>query len=95
MGFLKYICCLLCFLVVVTTASCQTARTQTHGKSKYQRVRTRHTPNWNASTSQNTTYYIKRNFKRHSHDVKTKYTPKTKSYRQNSRPGSYGCRRTK
>lgn len=93
--FLKYIFCLFCFLGVMVSASCQASRTQTHGKSKYQKVRTRHTPNWNSSTSQHTTYYIRRNFKRHSHDVKTKYTPTTKNYRNNSRPGSYGCRRTK
>lgn len=93
--FYKYIICLFCFLAVTVSVSCQTSRPQTHSKSKYQKVRTRHTPNWNASTSQHTTYYIRKNFKRHNYDVKTKYTVNTKSYRQNSRPGSYGCRRTK
>ena len=93
--FLKYIFCLFCFLGVMVSAFCQTSRTQTHNRSKYQKMRTRHTPGWNASTSQHTTYYIRKNFKRHNYDVKKGYTVTTKDRRRNSRPGSYGCRRTR
>ena len=68
---LKHIFCLICFVGVLFSASCQTSRNQTHKSSRYQTSRTRHTPNWNASTSQRTTYYIKKNSTRKNHGRKT------------------------
>ena len=94
-SFLKYIFCLFCFFGLLVSVYSQTSRNHTHYKSKYQKVRTRHTPNWNASTSQHTTYYIRKNFKRNYNDVKKDYVVVTKDRRRNSRPGSYGCGRTK
>ena len=66
----KYIFIVFCVVGVLCLVSCQTSRSQTHGKTKYQRVRTRHTPKWNSTTSQSTTYYIRKNSTRKSHDSK-------------------------
>lgn len=57
--------------IVVLFCACQTNRNQTHRPSKYQKVKVRHTPWKNASTSQNTTYYIKKHSTRKSHDGTT------------------------
>ena len=67
----KHIFCLFCFMGVLMSAYCQTDRTQTHKSSKYQTTRVRHTPNWNATTSQNTTYYLRKNSTRKSHNGHT------------------------
>ena len=65
-----------CAIVLLSLNACQSSRNQIHAPSKYKKVRTRHTPKWNATTSQSTTYYIKKNATRKSHDGKTmKYKP--------------------
>lgn len=69
---LKYIAFLLLSILTVTFVSCQSSRNQVHKPSRYQKTRTRHTPKWNATTSQRTTYYIKKNSTRKSHDSKRK-----------------------
>ena len=66
----KYVVFLFCALLTLTFVSCQSSRNQVHKSSRYQKVRTRHTPKWNATTSQTTTYYIKKNSTRKSHDSK-------------------------
>ena len=58
---LKYIFYVFCSVGILLFGSCQTTRNQTHKSKKYHTLRTRHTPHWNATTSQNTTYYIKKN----------------------------------
>lgn len=67
---LKYIVFLFCASVLLSLSSCQSSRNQTHKSTKYSKVRTRHQPHWNATTSQNTTYYIKKHSTRKSHDKK-------------------------
>ena len=68
--YIRYIVLLFCVALAVTFVSCQTSKNQTHKSGKYQKVRTRHTPHWNSSTTQSTTYYIKKNSTRKSHDSK-------------------------
>lgn len=68
---LKYICYLICAVGVLLFGSCQTTKNQTHSSKKYHTLRTRYNPHWNAATSQNTTYYIKKNSTRKSHNGKT------------------------
>ena len=67
---LKYILFLFCSIGILFMVSCQTSRNQTHRCTRYQKVKIRHTPNWNYTTSQRTTYYIKKNAARKSHDSK-------------------------
>lgn len=57
-------------MAIFAFGACQTTRNQTHRATRYQKVRTRHTPKWNATTSQSTTYYIKKHSFRKSHDIK-------------------------
>ena len=66
--YLKYVVFLFCSVLLLVLGSCETSRTQTHSATQYQRVRTRHQPHWNATTSQSTTYYIKKHSTRKSHD---------------------------
>lgn len=66
----KFIVFLFFAVVVILFGSCQSTSNTTHKPSKYQKVRTRHQPHWNATTSQSTTYYIKKNSSRKSHDGK-------------------------
>ena len=61
---------LFCVALTLTLGSCQSSRNQVHKSSSYQKVRTRHQPHWNATTSQSTTYYIKKNSTRKGHDGK-------------------------
>jgi hypothetical protein len=68
--YLRYIVLLFCVALMVTFVSCQSSKNQVHKPSKYQKVRTKHQPHWNATTSQSTTYYIKKNSTRKSHDSK-------------------------
>jgi hypothetical protein len=68
--YFRYIVLLFCVTLAVTFVSCQSSRNQTHRSSKYHKVRTKHQPHWNATTSQSTTYYIKKNSTRKSHDSK-------------------------
>ena len=67
----KHIFCLFCFMGMLFSVCCQTNGNQTHRSSKYQTTRVRHTPRWNATTSQNTTYYLRKNSTRKSHDGHT------------------------
>jgi len=66
----KFVVFLFCAVLIFTFGACQSSRNQVHKPSKYQKTRTRHTPKWNATTSQSTTYYIKKNSTRKSHDSK-------------------------
>lgn len=68
--YFRYIVLLLCVALTGLFVSCQTSKNQTHKSSKYQKTRTRHTPKWNSTTSQNTTYYIKKHSTRKGHDIK-------------------------
>lgn len=68
--YLRYIVLLFCSVLMFTLGACQSSKKTTHNPSKYQRVRTKHQPHWNATTSQSTTYYIKKNSTRKSHDSK-------------------------
>lgn len=75
----KYVVFLFCAVLMFGMGACQTAKNQPRKSSKYQRVRTRHTPKWNATTSQTTTYYIKKHSTRKSHDgKKLKYDSRKK-----------------
>lgn len=52
---------LLCTLAIgLAAASCGTSKTSTYRNSSYSKQRTRHQPRWNATTSQTTTYYIRK-----------------------------------
>ena len=68
--YIRYIVLLFCTVLMFALASCQSSHNTPHHSSKYQKVRTKHQPNWNATTSQSTTYYIKKNSTRKSHDSK-------------------------
>lgn len=57
-----------CALFLVSFSSCSTARSNTKYKAAYSKKRTRHQPKWNATTSQTTTYYIKKNNARKRHN---------------------------
>lgn len=68
--YFRYIVLLFCVALTVLFVSCQTSKNQTHKPNNYHKVRTKHQPHWNATTSQSTTYYIKKNSTRKSHDSK-------------------------
>lgn len=56
-------------LAMMTLTSCQSTKNTAHRSTRYNKVRTKHQPHWNATTSQSTTYYIKKNSTRKSHDT--------------------------
>ena len=66
----KFVVFLFCATLMLALGSCQSSHNTVHKASKYQKTRTRHTPKWNATTSQSTTYYIKKHSTRKSHDSK-------------------------
>ena len=68
--YIKYILLTFCTVLMFGLGGCQSSKSTTHSSSKYHRVRTKHQPHWNATTSQSTTYYIKKNSTRKSHDSK-------------------------
>lgn len=68
--YLKFVVFLFCAAMMLMFGSCQSSQNTVHKASKYQKTRTRHTPKWNSTTSQSTTYYIKKNSTRKSHDSK-------------------------
>lgn len=66
----RFIVLLFCAVIVLVFGSCQSSKKTAYKPAKYQRVRTKHQPHWNATTSQSTTYYIKKHSTRKSHDSK-------------------------
>jgi len=66
----KLVVFLFCAALMLVFGSCQSSRNQVHRSSNYQKVHVRYQPHWNATTSQSTTYYIKKNSTRKSHDSK-------------------------
>ena len=69
-NYLRYIVLLFCTVLMFVLGACQSSKKTTHTASKYHRTRTKHQPHWNATTSQSTTYYIKKHSTRKSHDSK-------------------------
>lgn len=67
---IRYIVFLFCSVMLIAFCSCKTSNRASHSSARYQKVRTRHQPHWNATTSQTTTYHIKKHFKRNSKDRK-------------------------
>lgn len=68
--YIRYFVLLFCTVLTFSLVSCKSSSTTSHKPSKYNKVRTKHQPHWNATTSQNTTYYIKKHSTRKSHDSK-------------------------
>ena len=66
----KFVVFLFVAALTLTFCSCQSSQNTVHKASKYQKTRTRHTPKWNSTTSQSTTYYIKKHSTRKSHNSK-------------------------
>lgn len=66
----RFIVLLFCAVIALAFGSCQSSKNTAYKPAKYQKVRTRHQPHWNATTSQSTTYYIKKNSSRKGHDSK-------------------------
>jgi len=67
---LKYIAFSFFVLVLLCFSACQTSRNQTKRSTKYTRVKTRYQPHWNSTTSQSTTYYIKKHSTKKNHNSK-------------------------
>lgn len=60
---------LLCvFAIGFAATSCSTSKRSTYRTSSYSKKRTRHQPRWNATTSQTTTYYIRKHSTRKRHN---------------------------
>jgi hypothetical protein len=68
--YIRYIVFVFFALVFMGLTACQSSKSQTHKPTRYTKTRTRHQPNWNAASSQKTTYYIKKHSTRKSHDSK-------------------------
>lgn len=68
--YINYIVLLFCTVLMFALGSCKSSKSTAHTPTKYHRVRTKHQPHWNATTSPNTTYYIKKHSTRKSHDSK-------------------------
>ena len=66
----KFVVFLFCAVMTLAFGSCQSSRNQVHKSTKYQKTRTRYNPKWNSSSSQSSTYYIKKHSTRKSHDSK-------------------------
>ncbi|MDY6347136.1 MAG: hypothetical protein SPL42_01710 [Bacteroidales bacterium] len=63
----------------ILAVSCQTARNGSQRSAKYSKQRTRYKSHWNSSSSQSTTYYIKKhNTPRRASEVPVKPKPKNK-----------------
>lgn len=84
--YLKSVVLFLCTMLVLSLCACNSSRNHVHKSTRYQKVRTNHTPKRNATTSQNTTYYIKKHSTRKSHDGKTiKHKANKKNQRRPSK----------
>ena len=66
---LKYIAFSFFVLVLLCFSACQTSR-NTQRSTKYTKVKTRYQPHWNSTTSQSTTYYIKKHSTKNNHNSK-------------------------
>lgn len=49
-------------------SSCSTSQGSSKSKVEYSKKRTRHQPKWNSTTSQTTTYHIRKHNTRRSHN---------------------------
>ncbi len=56
----------LCAVFLASFVSCGTVQRQSKPAAQYSKKRTRYQPNWNHTTSQNTTYHIRRHNTRRS-----------------------------
>ncbi len=63
---LHIIIVLFCVAFALSFTSCSTSKSGTKSPSSYSKKRTRHQPNWNATTSQTTTYHIRKHNSRKS-----------------------------
>lgn len=67
-SFLYIITVILCVVFMASFSSCSTSQGSTKSKVEYSKKRTRHQPKWNATTSQTTTYHIRKHNTRRSHN---------------------------
>lgn len=67
---LKYIAFSFCVLALLCFSSCQTTRNNPQRSEKYSKVNTRYQPHWNSTTSQSTTYYIRKHNTKKNHNKK-------------------------
>lgn len=58
----------VCAILMASLSSCSTSKKETKSTATYQKKRTRHQPNWNHTTSQTTTYYIRKHNTHKSHN---------------------------
>lgn len=84
--------------VTLFGASCKSTSKTPHGAKRYSKQRTRYTHNWNASTSQRTTYYIKKHYSQ-SYKPTTEKTKKSKKYtpvgKKPDKPHKYSPKKNK
>jgi ABC-type oligopeptide transport system substrate-binding subunit len=67
-NFFHIIVIFLCVVCLCALSSCGSSRNNTKSTVSYSKKRTRHQPNWNHTTSQTTTYYIKKHNTHKSHN---------------------------
>lgn len=67
---LKYIAFSFFVLVLLCFSACQTSRNYNQSSTRYTKVKTRYQPHWNSTTSQSTTYYIKKHSTKKNHNQK-------------------------
>ena len=67
-SFFYIIITFLCVVFLASFSSCSTSQDSSKSKVEYSKKRTRHQPKWNATTSQTTTYHIRKHNTRRSHN---------------------------
>lgn len=67
-SFFYIIITILCVVFLASFSSCSTTQGSSKSKTEYSKKRTRHQPKWNATTSQTTTYHIRKHNTRRSHN---------------------------
>ncbi len=65
-SFFYIILTFLCVMFLGSFSSCSTTQSETKAKASYSKKRTRHQPKWNYTTSQTTTYHIRKHNTRKS-----------------------------
>ncbi len=51
-------------VTALTVPSCNSSKGSTHRPTRYSKNRTKYNPHWNSTTSQHTTYYIKKHYRK-------------------------------